>query len=333
MEIITGHYTIKQIFKDHWLEYLERHPKTPDYIRNETRKVLSCRDSEKGGYLKYICPNHPNQYTIVPFSCKSRLCNVCGAWQTDKWIEKAIKQFPDTCFWHITFTIPDYLWYFFNKFSNRFLLDLLFKASSETVLEWLRQRENILPAIISVLHTFGKQINYNTHIHMIVTTGGLNLYQNEQLSWKKVNFLPEVMLKKRWKTILLTKLSEHLDSSFKKMLFKLNWYVHLGIRMDNPGLTLKYIGRYTKRAVMAESRIVKYDGNLITFFFEDKSEGWKKKQFCTLTWEEFISRLIQHIPQKQFRMIRYYGLLANPVKAKYQDIVFNLLNQKRIDSF
>jgi len=47
MEIITGHYTIKQIFKDHWSKYLEKHLETPNYTKEEVRKMLGCRDYKK----------------------------------------------------------------------------------------------------------------------------------------------------------------------------------------------------------------------------------------------------------------------------------------------
>lgn len=334
MEIITGKYTIKEILKDHWSEYLIKHPEVPDYVKEELRKVLACRNLEKGGYAKYACPEHLGEYIVIPFSCKSRFCNVCGVWQTDRWINNTIGDFPKTSYWHIIFTIPDYLWYFFHYQSNRPLLDLLFKASAKVVLGWFSER-GLIPAITSVMHTYGKKLNYNTHIHMIVSAAGLSGNGKVGYQWQEINYLPENMLKKRWRAILLTKLSGYIDSSFKKMLFKLKWYVHLGIRLVNPAITCKYIGRYTKRPVIAESRIINYDGTFVTFFYEERQAwGWKKKEYCTFTWEEFISRLIQHIPQKQFKMIRYYGILANSVRKKYQKIVFWLLNQvKRITSW
>lgn len=326
MEIITGKYTIKQIFKDHWEEYLEKHPDVPDYIKNEIRKILGCRDPEKNGFFKYVCPNHPHECVIIPHSCKGRLCNTCGVSQTDKWIKNTIGDFPNTSYVHIVFTVPDYLWYYFHQQNNRILLNLLFKASSETVLGWFKKR-NLIPVITSVLHTFGKDLKYNTHIHMIVSVAGLGVDKKGKYFWKKINYIPENALKKRWRAILLKMLSKYIDSSFKEMLFKINWYVHMGIKLINPEKTCKYIGRYTKRPVIAESRITDYDGNFVTFFYEDKSEGWPKKQYCKFTWEEFISRLIQHIPLKQFKIIRHYGILANVVRKKYQNIVFKLLNQ------
>lgn len=332
METITGKYTIKQIFKDHWEKYLEKHPETLDYVKDEVRKILGCRDPEKNGYFKYACPNHPNESIVIPYSCKSRFCNVCGVAQTNKWINDSVGDFPNTSYFHIVFTVPDYLWYFFHNQDNRILLDFLFKASSKTVLNWFEER-HLIPAITSVLHTFGKDAKYNTHIHMIITAAGLGIDKKGKSIWKKINFIPENMLKKRWRAILLKMLLKRIDPSFKEELFKINWYVHLGIRLTDPSATCKYIGRYTKRPVLAESRITDYDGNFVTFFYGDKSEGWPKKQYCKFTWEEFITRLIQHIPLKQFKMIRYYGILANAVRKNYQGIVFKLLNQVKKISY
>lgn len=328
MEIITGKYTIKEIFKNHWDEYLEKHPEVPDYIKKEVRKVLNCRNPEKGGYAKFVCPNHPEEYVIVPHSCKSRFCNVCGVWQTNKWIERSVGDFPKTAYWHITFTIPDYLWYFFYRQSNRVLLDLLFKASSETILGWFKTR-GLIPAVTSVLHTFGGVLNYNTHLHLIVSAAGLGFDKKNKPYWKEIDYLPEAMLKKRWRALLLTLLKPQIKSSLKRILFKINWYVHVGVRLVNPQFTCKYIGRYTKKPVIAETRIVAYDGIFVTFYYDDKKEKdyWAKRKYCKLSWEEFITRLVQHIPQPQFKMIRHYGLLANVVRKTYQKIVFKLLNQ------
>ncbi len=328
MESITGKYTIKQIFKEHWDDYLKKYPLVPEYIRNEVRKVLGCRDP-KNGYLKYVCPKHSEATQVIPFSCKSRFCNVCGVAQTNKWTESVTNDFPNTAYVHIVFTVPDYLWYFFHNEQHRELLNCLFKASARTVLGWFKTR-GLTPGITSVLHTFGKKINYNTHIHMIVTAAGLSQDKSGEFVWKKQDFLPYDVLKKRWRAILLNLLEPHIDSSFRKMLFKIGWYVNIGIRLSNPEVTCKYIGRYAKRPVIAETRITNYDGSFISFYYEDKSEGYKKREYCAFDWEEFITRLIQHIPRPQFKMIRHYGILANAVKNKLQPIVFKLLNQTKI---
>lgn len=82
----------------------------------------------------------------------------------------------------------------------------------------------------------------------------------------------------------------------------------MGIRLDNARYTTQYIGRYTKRPVLAQSRIKEYDGKYVTFEYEDKAEEMHK--LTRMTVEEFIARLIIHIPDKGFRQIRHYGMYA-----------------------
>lgn len=108
MEIITGHYTIKQIFKEHWSEFLKKHQKgIPDYVIENVEKILNCRNPERLGYLKCACPEHPEQTVVVPHSRKPRFCNCCGKIMADQWTEKAFRYFPDTPFFisHLLFLI------------------------------------------------------------------------------------------------------------------------------------------------------------------------------------------------------------------------------------
>lgn len=83
----------------------------------------------------------------------------------------------------------------------------------------------------------------------------------------------------------------------------------MGVQLKNAQFTTSYIGRYAKRPAMAESRIKDYDGQFVTFEYQDKTE--KIHNTITLPVKEFITRLIRHIPDKNFRQIRYYGLYAN----------------------
>lgn len=86
MEKITGKYTIKQIFQGHWDKYLERHPEVPDYAIKTIEKMLNCRNPDKLGYARVACSDHPECYTVIPHSCKSRFCNACGKIATDNWL-------------------------------------------------------------------------------------------------------------------------------------------------------------------------------------------------------------------------------------------------------
>lgn len=92
--------------------------------------------------------------------------------------------------------------------------------------------------------------------------------------------------------------------------------------------TIQYVGRYTKKPVIAETRILDYDGSFVTFFYQDHRSKLITKN--TVPVSEFIRRLIRHIPEKNFRMIRHCGLVANRVSNKFKpilDTLFGLVKQ------
>jgi hypothetical protein len=71
---------------------------------------------------------------------------------------------------------------------------------------------------------------------------------------------------------------------------------------------LRYIGRYIRRPAIGMNRIEEYDGQNVTFKYRDKTDGKEKRE--TVSVEEFISRLIRHIPDEQFKTIRHYGIYS-----------------------
>ena len=99
-------------------------------------------------------------------------------------------------------------------------------------------------------------------------------------------------------------------------LWSLTWYAYIGASLLDPRFSIRYIGRYTKRAVMAEYRIVYYDGKIVRFSYKDYAQG-AKTSYMTLKVYTFIGRLIRHIPDKHFAMIRYAGLFSNRWKKQY----------------
>ena len=86
-----------------------------------------------------------------------------------------------------------------------------------------------------------------------------------------------------------------------------------------------YLGRYIKRPPLAQSRLQHYDGNIVVFQYLNHKNQQQKSFTCSA--KKFIARFIQHIPDKGFRLIRYYGFLANRVRSTLLPIVYQLLDQ------
>lgn len=242
---------------------------------------------------------------------------------TDNWLEKACNDFPNVLYSHVTFTIPSELRALLLRKPD--VRKILFEVSSQIVLSWCKER-GFLPAITSVLHTFGRDLKFHPHIHMLVSAGGLDI--ETKTKWINCFYLPDGMLKKRWQTLLLYRLygNKLISHRLKRTLFRLRWYLYVAKELLIASVTTNYIGRYTKIPPLAEARILGYDSQKVTFYFED----WyldKAPRQLTVSVDDFIALLIQHISPKHFRLIRHYGLLHNPVKKKYLPLLQYLFGQ------
>jgi hypothetical protein len=79
-----------------------------------------------------------------------------------------------------------------------------------------------------------------------------------------------------------------------------------------PEAVLAYLGRYTHRVAIANSRLIALDGRGVTFRHKDyRRNGQARCRTMTLSADEFIRRFLLHVLPKGFYRIRHYGLLAS----------------------
>lgn len=179
-------FTIKQIFKDWWNKFLEAYPNISirDVVFTNVSRMLKCKTWDLGSTI-FKCPDCGNE-KIVPHTCKSRTCSSCGN-KYNKQRETSIFSKLFKCkHRHIVFTIPDELRVYFRQDRKRF--NYLFKAVSITVNYWTKEKykkKDIIPAYISILHTFGRSLIFNLHIHMILMDGGIS---NKYKEFVKIDF-------------------------------------------------------------------------------------------------------------------------------------------------
>lgn len=301
-------------------------------------KFLACK-THLLGYHIFTCPKC-NKSIKSPHSCKSRFCPSCGKKATDNWIKTQSNILPKTSWQHITFTMDALLWPIFQY--NRYLLNKIPPLAANIILDKAKTM-NFLPGIFLAIHTFGRQLPFNVHIHLSTTTAGLALSDNLS-SWSKNAFFYHLPIKRQWRFAIINLLRQefkkgnlhlppnlnHLQSypAFSSWLNYIytktdEWNVQLSKPSDNMKINIDYLGKYLKRPPIGESRILAYNGTSVTFkFFDHHSNQY---DVFTLPVLEFIARLIRHIPDKNFRMIRYYGFLANRVRSIYLPRVRSLL--------
>ena len=338
-------YTIKQILlsDQNWWKFHNQHAANiRPAIVIAIVKLLSCKHILRG-YRLYQCPN-PNcsHLKYVPFTCKCKACSSCGKKATELWIQKQNQILPNTSWQHITFTMPSELWDFF--WYNRKLLNLIGIIAAKCV-QKLAKKKKIIVGIFISIHTFGRDLKRNIHIHLSVTTGGLS---EDLTQWKDL-FFHQATLMRIWryqiitlfrktyqqqKLIIPTVIKKQLIHTFTfqhflNQLYKKTWIVYCSKPSVDHKQNVSYLGRYIKRPAIAESKLKHYDGNEVTFNYLDHNTKTYRK--FTLTVNQFIARFIQHIPDVGSRMIRYYGFLSNRARGKLLPIVYQLLGQSHIN--
>ena len=231
------------------------------------------------------------------------------------------------------------------RINRKLCFDILFKAAIKSIQDWARDVMNMRMGIIAVLHTFGQDLKFHPHIHLIVTGGGLSLDNKRWIKTDSRYLMNHAGLKKRWKYNVITlfrqaykekKLRFPQNVSYLKQsgcfagllnrIYKYTWYAHIGASLADPRFSVRYVGRYTKRAVIAEYRIIHLDDKRVAFVYKDYADDCKSK-VKWLSVFSFISRLIIHIPDKNFKQIRHAGIFCNRWKGEYLPIVRKLVEQ------
>ena len=317
-----------------WQYYQEHHEQIRPIVTETITKILACGTALMG-FKELKCSDSACTHRKrIFFSCHSRYCSTCGKKSTDQWIAQQREILPKTSWQHITFTMPDSLWEVFK--TNEHLLGQLSALSVKGLLKWA-SRKGVKVGIFTALHTFGRDLKYNTHMHVSVTCGGIDL---QQLSWKKLYF-PKKAIMPQWRYGVINLLRQadkegnltrpdgaYSDRQWQEFLnaqYEKNWVVDLAKPTHSPEKTINYLGRYLRRPPIAMSRLRHYDGQQVVFDYLNHHTGRHESKHCSV--EEFIDRWTQHIPEKGFRMIRYYGFLANRVRSKWLPKVYDLLNQ------
>ena len=299
---------LQQIFTDYYeeIEYT-LHPRKTEMENID--KMIHCGDPSFGGAM-YGCP-HCGNLKFVPFRCHSRFCPTCGNKYAMERTTSMSFKLVNVTHRHCVFTIDKSLREFFLK--DRSLLDCLFHSANSVITRMfykMNKSKNFTAGFIMVLHTFGRDLKWNPHIHCLISEGG---YSDDGF-WRNVKHFDYTFLRNAFRTALLNEMESKIGSSFKKVKAKCyrehqqGFYVYAKPNLCDPRIVVKYIGRYLGRPVIATSRIDKYDGEMVTFHYNRHEDEQYIEE--TIPAMEFIQRLIRHIPEKHFKMIRYGGIYA-----------------------
>ncbi len=320
-----------------------------DSYHLKTYNYMAACGTQVFGYNSYECEDCG--YKRIHYnSCGNRNCPSCQAKQREEWISKISDLLLDIPYFHVVFTIPDSL----NDvclYNKKEMYNLLFESSSKTLLKVCEERYGQI-GFTSILHTWGQTLWLHPHIHMIVSGGGLKTDENGNQTFKlapKNYLVPVEALSRMFRGKFIAGMKKlHLvdecgnpidfnDEPYKTIideLYSKEWVVYAKKPFDNNQAVLNYIGRYSHRVAITNSRILNYDSiqHTVTFRYKDYKDGSKQKEM-TLDAVEFIRRFMLHIVPSRFIKIRHYGFMSNNSRKTKIPLCRELLDQPAPKSF
>jgi len=291
---------------------------TPDQTA-VLRDIVRCRTAALGGHLDVCdrCAHASPSYN----SCRNRHCPKCQGLAQAKWIAEREKRILPVRHFHVVFTLPAEL-HGLVRFRREALFDMLFACASQTLLELARDERHLGAelGLTAVLHTWTRELLFHPHVHCIVTGGGLALDGRRWIdSGKKFLFHVNVMgalfrgkfldrLRKAYARGAFAGFQGFDDpEGFDRLMIAIarkNWIVYAKRAFGGAEQVYRYLGRYTHRVGIANSRLVALNDDDVTF-------RTKNGKTITVAPTEFLRRFLLHVLPARFVKMRHFGLLAS----------------------
>jgi Zn finger protein HypA/HybF involved in hydrogenase expression len=292
--------------------------------------IEACRSAALGGHV-LRCSSCEHQQ-VAYNSCRNRHCPKCQGSAAHRWLEARQADLLPVEYYHLVFTLPAQIRAL--AYSNQSVIyAILFKAVAET-LRTIAADPKHLGARIGltlVLHTWGSAMIHHPHVHGIVPGGGLSLDGKRWIHCRPGFFLPVPVLSCLFRRLFLQRLSHAYQAgelkffgecrsladtnaflNWIKPLRKINWVAYAKPPFAGPEEVLAYLSRYTHRVAIANSRLLAFNDQGVTFKWKDyRAKPQFRHKIMTLKTDEFIRRFLIHVLPSGFHRIRHYGLLAN----------------------
>lgn len=283
--------------------------------------IVACRTNAMGGH-KAVC-DHCGSQSISYNSCRNRHCPKCQFVKKAQWVDKIAAKLPPVKSFHMVFTVPHSL----NKLfylNQAAAYNILFKAAGQALMKTTSNPDFLgaQAGAVTILHTWGQNLSYHPHIHMIVPAGGLSEDGSEWVYSKKKFFIPVKVVGNIFRGIMYRlmldalingkiKMPDNIENyqDLKNICYLKKWVVYCERPFSNAESLIKYLGNYTHRVAISNHRIKGFNNGKVIFSHIDYRNAGIKR-CIELDTSEFIKRFLQHILPKGFYKIRYFGFMA-----------------------
>ena len=333
---------LADIFRLHGPAYRQAHD-LPWQQQRLMQAIENCRTPALGSVVE-CCSQC--QYTHIQYrSCRNRHCPKCQGLARARWLQQRQAELLPVEYFHVVFTVPEHIAQiaFYNK---AVVYEILFRATAQTLLTIARdpKRLSVELGFFAVLHTWGQNLHFHPHLHCVVPGGGLAPDGRRWIYGRRRFLLPVRVLSALFRRLFLEALEkayangelqffgdlENLRDphAFARSLAPLRigkWVVYAKAPFGGPQHVLQYLGRYTHRVAISNSRLLKMEAGQVCFQWKDYRDRQQPNKVMTVAAEDFIRRFLQHALPAGFQRIRYYGFLANCHRQTKLDLCRQLL--------
>jgi len=320
---------VADVFRRHGPVYRLAHD---GHLGRVERRVMSaielCRTAALGGHVE-ACDDCGHS-RVCYNSCRNRHCNKCQAAARERWLAAREADLLPIPYFHVVFTVPAEIAAIAYQNKAR-VYAILFDAVADTLKTIGADPRHLGGELgfIAILHTWGQTLTHHPHIHCLVPGGALSADGQRWIACRPRFFLPIPVLSLLFRRLFLKRLQaahaagrlqffgslvelstkRAFDEALRPMRKK-SWVVYAKPPFGSPQHVLAYLGRYTHRVAIANSRLISMTDGTVSFRWRDYRHGNAQK-LMTLEADEFIRRFLLHSLPDGFHRIRHYGFLAN----------------------
>jgi len=304
------------------IDYINNSGFYNSYQKRHLVAIARCRTKYLGG-RKLEC-NNCKATKIVYNSCRKRHCPQCQNSNKEQWIAARQNDLLPIKYFHVVFTLPSDL----NGLALAFpkeVYNALFTSSWQTIQAFSLDEKHLgaETGMTCILHTWGQNLSLHPHLHCIVPSGGLTKKGKWKNSKSKGKFLfPVKAMSKVFRAKYVAQLRQNLSGinqrippTIAKALFEKDWVVYAKKPFGGPKQVIEYLGRYSHKVAISNSRINGISDEMVNFSYKDYKENGKRKEM-KMRSNEFIRRYSLHILPNKFVRIRHYGILSSRKKKK-----------------
>ena len=336
---------IADILRRHGAAYARTHEGRLGRVEKRVMSAITaCRTAALGGHVE-ACDDC-GVTRIAYNSCRNRHCPKCQGPARATWLAARQAELLTVPYFHVVFTLPQPIAAI--AFQNKKLVYAILFRSAAEAMTTLAVNPRCLGAKIgglSVLHSWGQALTHHPHLHCVVPGGGIAPDGTRWIASRPDFFLAIKPLSLLFRRLFLKRLAAAFTAEdlgffgdlaplanppvFAEQLAAMrpiDWVVYAKKPFGGPAQVLAYLGRYTHRVAIANSRLVALDETHVAFTWKDYRDGGASK-VMRLTINEFIRRFLLHtLPplghasmpcraRDGFHRIRSFGFMANGHRA------------------